>query len=366
MSVSTESNDPASISSRAFDVPHERRGRECTVELPSATRRWIAQLWRLVQACAVAAAMVHPIATLFSRQSWLADLICHFQEPAVGATVFAALLTLRGHRRVSIGLLGLALFQLAPILRFNGMNPVPPDPKSTNRLRLLMVNVLFENEDYEAVARLIREEKPDVIGLVEFTAAWGEGLRSIRDEYPYGTEYSNGRPSGVALWFREKPLSIDPPTWPVPRRNPMLHATFKFAGKARHLWLVHPTSPLLRRVWQAGNPEIDAIALRVAEVAGSRIVMGDMNSTDGSAHFRDFLRTTGLRDSRTGFGRQGSWPNDQPYRIAIDHLFVSEDLAVVSRKLGPEVGSDHFPLIVELAPAARKASTQPAQVSTTP
>ena len=147
--------------------------------------------------------------------------------------------------------------------------------------------------------------------------------------------------------------------------NPVIHATFEFAGKDRQLWLVHPRSPLNRGRWKAGNPELDALALAVSKSGGSQIVMGDMNSTDGSRHFRDVLQVSGLRDSRLGFGRQPSWPTDMPYRIAIDHAFVSDDLAVVNRKLGHSVGSDHFPLIVDLAPAVEtNSATQPDQNST--
>jgi endonuclease/exonuclease/phosphatase (EEP) superfamily protein YafD len=144
----------------------------------------------------------------------------------------------------------------------------------------------------------------------------------------------------------------------------VIHATFDFAGRARHLWVVHPSSPMFSERRKAGNPELNAIAGRVREAGGSRVVIGDMNSTDGSAHFRDFLRVSGLRDSRRGFGRHGSWPSDWPYRISIDHAFLSDDLAVVDRRLGFLSGSDHLALIVDLAPAAAtNDSTQAAHAS---
>jgi len=38
-------------------------------------------------------------------------------------------------------------------------------------------------------------------------------------------------------------------------------------------------------------------------------------------------------------------------RIAIDHLWASPELTVVSRRLGRPTGSDHSPVIVELARA---------------
>jgi endonuclease/exonuclease/phosphatase (EEP) superfamily protein YafD len=106
--------------------------------------------------------------------------------------------------------------------------------------------------------------------------------------------------------------------------------------------------PLYRRAL----PELPALAAPIGRTPGSRIVIGDMNTTDGSPLFSDFVLATGLRDSRLGFGRQPSWPTFSPYRIALEHAFVSDDLAVVARRLGPSIGSDHLPLIIDLAPAA--------------
>jgi endonuclease/exonuclease/phosphatase (EEP) superfamily protein YafD len=227
---------------------------------------------------------------------------------------------------------------------------------------VVVVNVLHDNEQYEDLARLLRAEKPDIVALIEYSRTWQSALSEFHAEYPYRGGFAAGA-SGIALWFRHRPIRIDRPEWLASTGNSSIHAVFEFAGKARHVWAVHPTSPLYR-VGVPGNPEMSAIARRVRETGGSRIVVGDLNCTDGSEHFWDFLRETGLRDSRLGFGRQASWSTDNPYRIAIDHAFVSGDLAVVDRRLGPKVGSDHFPLIFELAPAAMNADAHGTQAST--
>jgi len=317
---------------------------------PPGPRRLARAAWRALKAGCLVAALVHPFAAALSRHFWLADLLSHFQEPALLVTLLALALTIAGNRRLALGLALLAAFQVVPLVRYSGANPVPADPRSPDRLRVLMANVLFENWSHAELTDLIRTEKPDVIGLVEFTADWREGLGSVRADYPYRMEYP-AEASGLALWLRKAPRTLDAPEWLVPGRNPVIHAAIEFAGRERHVWVVHPTSPIKLRAWQAGNPELYAIARRVRKTGGSRVVVGDMNSTDGSAHFGDFLRVSGLRDSRLGFGRQGSWPTDLPYRLAIDHAFVSDDLAVVDRRLGPPSGSDHFSLLVDLAPA---------------
>ncbi len=320
---------------------------------PSARPSRSHRLGRWLVFGSIAIALVHPLATVLDRRLWVADLICHFQEPALVASCVAVVLAIASkRRRIAAALLVLAVVQTLPLVRYSGANPVFPDPSSKDRLRVLLSNVLYENVVYTDLERLIRVEEPDIVALVEYAPGWPEGLAGIRADYPYRVEYPMGA-SGLALWFKEKPIAMGEPEWLVKDGHPIIHARFVFAGKERELWLVHPRSPLsYKRFLKAGNTEMDAIAARVKETGGSTIVLGDLNSTDGSAHFRDLLDTTGLRDSRLGFGRQGSWPTDQFYRIAIDHLFLSRDLAVRDRRLGDMVGSDHFPVVADLAPAA--------------
>lgn len=302
-------------------------------------------------------AFVHPVARIFARWDWRLDLFSHFQEPALAVTLLAVVAMLWSRRRSVVVLLLLAAFQAEPVLRYSLANPVKPAGPDAPRLRILMANVLFDNENYEPLARLIRETDPDVVGLVEISDEWVAGLADVARAYPYRLSAPAG-PRGLALWFKKPPIAIDPPTVLTPGGWPYLRATFEFAGRTRRLWLVHPASPMRRKGEQAGFPELAALAERIGVDGGSTIVMGDMNTTDGSPYFRDFARVAGLRDSRRGFGRQPSWPVGSPYQIAIDHAFLSDDLAVVDRIPGPWIGSDHRPFSLILAPSSSAWSTR--------
>ena len=81
------------------------------------------------------------------------------------------------------------------------------------------------------------------------------------------------------------------------------------------------------------------------------MVLGDLNTTPWSARYRALLDDAGLEDTRVGYGLQTSWPSFLPavLRIPIDHVLVTPDLAAAEREVGPEVGSDHLPVWVELA-----------------
>lgn len=310
-------------------------------------------------------AFVHPIARIFARWDWRLDLLSHFQEPALAITLVALVATLWTRRRSVVLLLLLTAFQVEPVLRYSLGNPVKPATANSPRLRILMANVLVDNHDHEPLERLIYETKPDVVGLVEVSDEWIAGLADVANEYPYRYNFPDG-PRGLALWFKEPPIAIDPPERLTAEGWPYIRATFTFAGETRRLWLVHPASPMRRLGRDRGFPELAALAERIGADGGSTIVLGDMNTTDGSPHFRDFARVAGLRDSRLGFGRQASWPVGSPYQITIDHALLSKDLAVVDRIPGPAIGSDHRPFSLIVAPSANAPSTRAAAASASP
>jgi endonuclease/exonuclease/phosphatase (EEP) superfamily protein YafD len=86
-------------------------------------------------------------------------------------------------------------------------------------------------------------------------------------------------------------------------------------------------------------------------------LLGDLNVTPWSPYFQELLAATGLRDSARGWGLQPSWPTmSLLLRVPIDHCLISPELHVTERTLGPDIGSDHFPLLVTLAVQRPSAS----------
>jgi endonuclease/exonuclease/phosphatase (EEP) superfamily protein YafD len=319
------------------------------------------RILRRLSTLALVAALVQPASALLARWAWLPDVLSHFQGPAFVVTIAATVACALARRRAAIALAALVVLQVGPLLRYDGANPVAADAAGP-RLRLLVANVQADNGNFNLLRDLIRRERPDVVGLIEYSEAWqGADLRD-RSEYPHAIEVGFGT-RGMALWFRRRPLAIEPPMVLVPDGNPVLRATIDFAGSGRQLWLVHPPNPIHPQGRRFGGQELRELTRRLAATPGPKVVAGDMNRTDGSPRFGDFLAATGLRDSRLGFGRQASWPAWSPYRIAIDHAFVTPDLAVVDRRLGPNIGSDHFPVLLDVAPAASSATNAATQGS---
>ena len=114
---------------------------------------------------------------------------------------------------------------------------------------------------------------------------------------------------------------------------------------------VHPLSPSNQFRAKQNDRQLQFASDWAAGQSGPAIVVGDFNATPWSYPFRRLMASTDLSNSESGFGLDLSYPADgNPLlRIPIDHLLHSDDLAVVDRRLGPAMGSDHFPLTVDLA-----------------
>ena len=70
-----------------------------------------------------------------------------------------------------------------------------------------------------------------------------------------------------------------------------------------------------------------------------------------SPYYSELVRESGLVDARKGFGVLPTWP--APLKLSlmmipIDHCLVSSELQVAQIKTGPDIESDHLPLIVDL------------------
>ncbi len=309
------------------------------------------------------AAIAHPLALLLAPYSSLADLATPFHELAIGSQLLAAGAALRwGPRLRSLGLIALALLGLDPLLRFSGPNPVVADTRGGDRLKVVVLNVYWKSDQHDVVRDYLGRESADVVGLIEVSSEWLEALADLRATYPYRIERP-GFGQGLALWSRRPFVDGNGAIVMSRQGGPLATAVVPWDGATLRLWLVHPPCPI---TFHGPDPSstngLLEVGRLIASQGGRAIVFGDLNRTDGSPHFDAFQHTIGLRDSRLGFGRQVSWPTWSPYRIALDHAFLSEDLAVLERALGPDVGSDHLPFRLVVAPAS-SAKTELSQSS---
>jgi endonuclease/exonuclease/phosphatase (EEP) superfamily protein YafD len=112
----------------------------------------------------------------------------------------------------------------------------------------------------------------------------------------------------------------------------------------------HPVAPTSAERASLRDAQLGFAADWAAQQDGAYMVVGDLNASPWSSPFRGLVSDGGLRNSQLGFGLQPSFSANTifPLRVPIDHLLHSQDLRVTDRRLGPPMGSDHFPLLVDL------------------
>ncbi|MCA9792481.1 MAG: endonuclease/exonuclease/phosphatase family protein, partial [Candidatus Eremiobacteraeota bacterium] len=144
---------------------------------------------------------------------------------------------------------------------------------------------------------------------------------------------------GIALLSRHEPVSLEVADYGA--GVPSLLADF---GDFR-LLATHPPPPINSSYHQMGQAHL----ARVAEVIeGSPLILaGDLNATSWSPPLHR-LEKAGLVNSRRGFGVLTTWPTHPLFlRIPIDQVLVSPTIGVADCRVGPDLGSDHLPLVVD-------------------
>jgi endonuclease/exonuclease/phosphatase (EEP) superfamily protein YafD len=285
---------------------------------------------------------------LLDRYVWVLELadVFRLQYLVVLVAAMVAALGLRRPRLAAVAG-GLAVLNAAVV----GISFAPPasaaaGPASGN-LRLLIANLEVGNTRFDAVERLVSSSGADVVGVTELTPAMAAHLTRALPAYDARLVAPRGDAYGVGVFSRVPLLSARVEHYPA-GGPPTIVARVRVAGKPVTVVVTHVHTPF------AGSIHVRHLrALAAARPGlGKRLaVCGDFNTPPWTAPFRRLEREAGLASL---YGPSAwtaySWPTWSPaLRVPIDNCLVSGGLVVRSHDDGPSIGSDHFPLVVDLA-----------------
>lgn len=214
-------------------------------------------------------------------------------------------------------------------------------------LDVLSINLLSSNYEFGKANQHIHSVDPDVLLLIEYTTAWHQNLSL--DAYPHHIKSIREDNFGIALYSKipfEESKIIDFTN----TRFPFAYANLNWQNKPLHILGVHYENPIGNRASSIRDFQMKASTLFLQPLKGSTILIGDFNCTPYSNAFKNLRNQTDLVDSRPKYMIGSSWPSFFfPLMIPIDHALISSDLSLSKRILGPEVGSDHRPLHIQLS-----------------
>lgn len=237
-----------------------------------------------------------------------------------------------------------------------------PRPETT--VRLLVANVLMKNRNAEGFRRLIAEERPDLLLVVEPDDWWEERLRLLESEYPYSVRYPLANTYGMLLYSRY-PITGRQIHFLVQEEVPSFQVQIRLpSGDRVNLWGVHPEPPTPQESESSAprDAELLQVGKAVKELGQPVIVAGDLNDVAWSHTTRLFQRLSGLLDPRIGRGRFSTFHARYPFlRWPLDHVFHSDHFRLIELRVLPNFGSDHFPIlaVLSLEPQGRQEQGKP-------
>ena len=286
---------------------------------------------------------------------WLTGLLQHFP-----AYYSAAWFLVAGLAWLSRARRWLAYFALLGSLLFAGFWAYPRIPvaqtsfQEGETLRIVWANLWHKPEVVEEFVAWIDqlEPAPDLIGVAEVHDS--ESLALLRARYPYGLSDPG---SGLALFSRIQ--SIEQSSVLVSGARPVLRMSLPLGEHALEVVAAHSLVP----VGVGHQLTFDRLATHLADFPEA-ILIGDLNASPWSREYRGLLQQAEMRDARRGQWPQATWHSAglAPIRLPIDHALTRGQVEVLQFQVGPHIGSDHRPLIVDLK-VKNRWRAQPAEAS---
>jgi len=294
--------------------------------------------------CALAASLAQ-----LGRRSPAWDVLTHAAPIylAGGLIALAAALVFHDRYRAvaliagGIAVAASALLMAPEYLRAAGPKAPPGAPGS---FKIIQFNAWGGDGGLQQPVAWLAAQKPDLVIMQETN-------RKVRDAVAAGTgmHMTLGR-TNVAIFSRDPPVAVTPLQSDADGPMFLIDATFRTpAGDASVLGIHYPWPTERDRLGQAA----DLARVVRAHSAETTILSGDFNSTPWSFARRREDQAFGLiRRTRAVF----SWPAWRGLPVPllpIDHVYAGRAWATVSVERGPKVGSDHYPVVVTLAPVRR-------------
>jgi endonuclease/exonuclease/phosphatase (EEP) superfamily protein YafD len=302
-------------------------------------------------AIACAAALLAPL-------GWPFELFAHFRWQ-LGAAAVALLLVAALLRRRGMVLLAAAalLSQAAPALR-TVLRATPAHAAGAcdgPALRIATVNLWYANNDPRRLLDWLAANEPDLVALQEVTPAWVDALAATQQAYPYRGLLARNDPYGIGVLSR-RPLAQVTALDLAGDGLPSLQVTADLAGQSLQLLALHTHWPVTPGLQRARDQVLERAAALAQRQPSSSIVLGDLNLTPYAPAFARLAQSSGLRDALDEQAWRPTWQASfWPLALPIDHVLVPSAGCVLDTAIGPDIGSDHRPVLVTLRLPRRTA-----------
>jgi endonuclease/exonuclease/phosphatase (EEP) superfamily protein YafD len=249
-----------------------------------------------------------------------------------------------------------------PLLAHRGQAAVVADGP---RLKVVSANLFYFAKDYQRTLDFLMSSESDIIGLIELTPAWQRALAPLIAMYPHRVDCFDGGDYCEHMLLSKLPI-VKPYAGGAGGDAPII-AGGEIDWNGRHIavYATHLMWPLATDQSLPGPTDVAAasylpglppmvqareaanLALFLETQPADLILMGDFNGSPWGRVQRAFRAKTGLNNQA---GWDFTWPASLPwaFRLPLDHVLARGHLVVTEFAAGPEIDSDHLPVIAEI------------------
>jgi endonuclease/exonuclease/phosphatase (EEP) superfamily protein YafD len=287
--------------------------------------------------------------SFFNRLHPALDSVAHFRLHLAFLLVAAAIVATLGRKRKIAVLGGLvvsgALYLSAPYLP--GIDGLGDARASSTQIRVVSFNTRFSNKETDLAVKAIMAADPDIVLLQEVTDNPKSTMNLLRDSYPYQLRCRGSSIGGTAV-ISKHPIYADggkqcfDTPFLTALRVPIGGQTITFASYHAHWPWPHDQNKYFEEL----RTDIEALPHPLA-------IGGDFNATPWSEGVQRVARASGT-EPVTGLRLTWLTPHlplvlRPVIGLPIDHLLISDDFVQVSARTLDHSGSDHLPVLFEIA-----------------
>lgn len=286
---------------------------------------------------------------LFSNFHLVFDLLANFRVQYVALIFIMLCLTLFGRRYIAaVVLVCCLLVHVAEVYR-SQYSTVQSDINDGVTMRVMSSNLLAQNPYHQKQIDYISEIDPDVVVFQEYSRAWHRVLSIALDKYPYRVSRVVDNPFGIAM-YSKIPLDDAGVITFVDTRKPSVEGWVRVGDKRIRVVGTHPPPPMSGDLYRERNRQLQMLGKIAQAETAPMVVLGDLNITPWSGHFKKLLKTGQLVDARRGFGVLPTWPSSNwPLQIPIDHILVKNSVSVLTMETSDALKSDHKTLWADIS-----------------
>ena len=310
---------------------------------------WIWRIaWHVFVLIGVSGLAVASVPCVVRSDAWLADLLDSFRLHVLVGVCIAlpmAFTLPRRWRGPALAILaGCVIVNGATILRTARAATAPSEARGGIRLKLVTVNLLWSNREHRKLLDWLEIEAPDILVTQETTQRWAAQLDKLNSPLEYHRLPGTNDDIAILSRYPFEMAEISE----IRSHGTLAVAMLEVGDRRIDVMTLHASVPL-RPAWRiARDTMFDGIACYARRSRYPLIVAGDFNATPWNRSMRLMVRESPLRHA-PGFWHP-TWADHVPLwmGIPIDHVLAATGCRIVDRRVGPDIGSDHRPVVATI------------------